>query len=292
MLDKSFEPKENAKVDIRGEWQLRMFFVEAKKRIVEDGIFDLAAQLAYYFLMSLFPFLLLTVTLLGYLPFSSNDALNIVKPYAPPDTYELIRNNLTLILDGNKGGVLSFSLVTTLYLASVAFRSIIHIMDNAYRVKEDRPFWKEVLLGFFLMIGILLALIVSLFLSVFGKIVGEWVFHIFGVVGFSRIWYGIRWSLSSLVIFLALLSLYKFAPNTSIAFRQALPGALFATLGWQIFSLAFSYYVSFMNYSLIYGNLGAMIVLVGWFYLSALVLILGGQMNAILCSLHERREIK
>lgn len=280
-------------IHIGREWQLRSFFIEVKKRIIEDEVFDLAAQLAYFFLMSLFPFLLLTVTLLGYLPFSSEDIFNLVKHVAPPDTYEMIQNNLSVILDGNKGGVLSFSLITTLYLASVAFRSIIHIMDDAYRVEEDRSLWIETLLGLFLMFGLLVAIILSLFLSLFGKVVGEWVFEIVGVGHwFTEIWYWMRWAISSFFIFFALLSLYKFAPNTKISFRQALPGAIFATVGWQIFSLVFSYYVSFTNYNLIYGNLGAMMVLVGWFYLSALVLILGGQMNAILCTLQKREQRK
>lgn len=270
-----------------------LFFTEVKKRIIEDEIFDLAAQLAYYFLMSLFPFLILTVTLLGYLPFNSEDVFNLIKHVTPPDTYEMIQNNLTVILDGNKGGVLSISLITTLYLASVAFRSIIHIMDDAYRVEEDRPLWKEAILGLFLMFGLLLAIIFSLILSVFGKVVGEWIFEVFGVSHwFTQIWYWMRWAISSFFIFFALLSLYKFAPNTKISFRQALPGALFATLGWQLFSLIFSYYVSFTNYNLIYGNLGAMMVLVGWFYLSALVLILGGQLNAVLCALKKHEQIK
>lgn len=262
------------------------FVKELKKRAVEDQVFDLSAQLAYYLLLSLFPFLLLTVTLLGFLPVSSQNVLDMIRPYAPPSTYELLKDNLALILDERQGGVLSVSLVVTVYLAFVVFLSIIRIMDNAYQVKEDRPFWKEAILGLFLMFGLLVALVISLMLSVFGQIIAENVFQLFGVTrGFYEVWTWIRWLLSSFILFLVFLSLYKFAPNIKVTLKQALPGAVFATLGWQFGSLGFSYYVSLDNYTLIYGNLGAIIILVGWFYLSAMILILGGLANATLCKL-------
>jgi membrane protein len=208
----------------------------------------------------------------------------MIRPYAPPSTYELFKANLTTILDQRSGEMLSLSLIGTVYLASLGFQSIIRILDDAYQVKEDRPFWKEAILGFFLMFGLLLALVISLILPVFGKILGEFFFQLVGMTErFYDVWNWIRWFLSSTVLFLVFLSLYQFAPNTKVTIKQALPGAIFATLGWQVSSLGFSYYVSFNNYSQLYGNLGAIIILVGWFYWSALILILGGLINASLC---------
>lgn len=269
-----------------------IFFVkEFKTRVVEDHVFDMSAQLAFYFLMSLFPFLLLAVTLLGFLPYSSDNVLEIVRPYAPPSTYELIESNLEVILDERRSGILSFSFIATTYLASAGFHSIIRILNNAYQVKNDRPFWKEIILGFFLMLGLLMGLVISLILPVFGKLIGEYVFQLMGLANwFSEMWNWIRWLLSSFVLFLVFLSLYKFAPNTNITLRQALPGSFFATVGWQLSSWGFSYYVSLNNYSLIYGNLGGIIILVGWFYLSALILILGGLTNATMCKLRAREQ--
>ncbi|SEN71824.1 YihY/virulence factor BrkB family protein [Lihuaxuella thermophila] len=262
------------------------FIKELKRRAVEGRLFDLSAQLAYYLLMSLFPFLLLTVTLLGFLPVSSQSVLDMIRPYAPPATYELLKDNLAVILDEQRSGVLSFSVVVTVYLSFVVFLSLIRIMDEAYQVKEDRPFWKEAVLGLFLMFGLLVALVISLMLPVFGQVIAENVFQLFGATsGFYEVWNWIRWLFSSFILFLVFLSLYKFAPNTKVKLRQALPGAVFATLGWQFGSLGFSYYVSLDNYTLIYGNLGAIIILVGWFYLSSLILILGGLINAVLCKL-------
>ncbi|MGA9175180.1 MAG: YihY/virulence factor BrkB family protein [Thermoactinomyces sp.] len=259
-----------------------LFLRILRKRIWEDGIFDLAAQLAYYFLMSLFPFLLLAVTMLGFLPFRSENILSMIKPYAPASTYELVASNLTSILDQQNSGIFSVSLIVTIYLASVAFRSIIRILDNAYRVHVERPFWSQFIIGFFLMFGLLIALIVSFTLPIFGKILGEFIFSLFGIKKwFWEFWVWVRWLLSTFVLFSVFWNLYKWAPQIRVSFTQALPGAVFATLGWQISSYGFSFYVSInQNYSHIYGNLGAIIILVGWFYLSAIVLVLGGLINA------------
>jgi membrane protein len=268
------------------------FFRELKNRVLEDRIFDLSAQLAYYFLLSFFPFLLLAVTLLGYLPFSSGKVLDMIRPYAPPEAYEFMRENLVAVLDERRSGMLSFSLVVTGWLALNAFHSVIRILDTAYRVKEDRPFWKEAVLGFFLMVGLLLSLVVSLALSVFGKMMGEHVFYWFGMTSwfYGAAWPWMRWVISSFALLFVFWALYKLAPNTRVTFRQALPGALFATVGWQASSLGFSFYVSRINdYSFVYGNLGTIVILVVWFYLTAMVLVLGGMINASLCKVRAEK---
>ncbi|WP_164491594.1 YihY/virulence factor BrkB family protein [Staphylospora marina] len=268
------------------------FFRELKVRLWEYRVLDLSAQLAYYFLLSFFPFLLLAVTMLAYLPVSSLEVLSAIEPYTPPEAYEFLRDSLTEVLDERRGGVLSFSLVVTVWLALNAFHSVIRILDGAYGVKTDRPFWKEAMLGFFLMVGLLVGLAVTLALSVFGKMVGEHVFRWFGVSAwfYGAAWPWIRWVLSSFTLLMVFLVLYTLAPNTRVTVRQALPGSLFATFGWQVSSWGFSYYVTkITDYSFVYGNLGTIIILVIWFYLTALVLILGGLINASLCKVREKK---
>jgi membrane protein len=250
-------------------------------RLRNNQVFDIAAQLSYYILLSFFPFLLLAVTLIGYLPYSSENVLSVLKPVIPSSTYHLIENNLVSILDEQNGGLLSFSIISSIYTASLAFQSIIRSLDLAYQVKKNRSFWKGALLGFFLMSGLLAGLLVSLGLSVFGQLLAS---YFLGKIAldawFVHLWVYVRWFISSALVFLVLLSVYIMAPHTKVTFVQALPGAIFATIGWQLSSLAFSYYASFNNYSLLYGNLGGIIILTGWFYISSLVLIVGGHINA------------
>lgn len=250
-------------------------------RLRDNQVFDTAAQLSYYILLSFFPFLLLAVTLIGYLPYSSENVLSVIKPVIPANTYHLIENNLVNILDEQNSGLLSFSIISSIYTASLAFQSIIRSLDLAYQVKNNRSFWKGALLGFFLMFGLLAGLLVSLGLSVFGQLLASYFLGRIALdAWFVHLWVYVRWFISSGLVFLVLLSLYIMAPHTKVTFVQALPGAVFATIGWQLSSLAFSYYASFNNYSLIYGNLGGIIILTGWFYISSLVLIVGGHINA------------
>jgi membrane protein len=264
------------------------FLLEMKAILKRINIFDLSAQLSYYLLMSFFPFLLLMVTLFGYLPFTSKDILHIMEPYIPYTTYELLKVNLQVILGEERDGILSLSLIITLYLTSVGFYSIIRILNQAYQVKTKRPFWKEWILGIFLMFGLLLAFVIVLMLSIFGPLIHETIFSVLGIKNtFQEIWISIQWLFSSLLLLVVFLSLYLWAPNTKVRLLQGLPGALFSTLAWQLSSFIFSYFVSFANYSYIYGNLGGAMILLGWFYWSAFVLILGGQMNAALCKINK-----
>lgn len=258
------------------------WFRELRDRFVHDGIFDLSAQLAYYFLLSFFPFLLLSVTLLAYLPFESRDVLALIQPYTPVESVKLIQTNLAALLDSKRDDVLSISVVSTIYLASLAFQSIIRILNNAYQIRQNRPFWKNIILGTFLMIGLLFALLISLILPVFGRMIGEWATNFLGVSEwYSDFWNLFRWVISSVVLFFIFLCIYKFVPNVRLTFRESLPGAIFAAFGWQLSSFVFASYVNLDHYSLLYGNLGGVIILLGWFYLTAFILVLGGQLNAI-----------
>lgn len=257
---------------------------------MQDGIFDLSAQLAYYFLLSFFPFLFLVMTLLAYLPFESQNVLALIRPFIPEESMHLIQVNLTYLLDIQRGDLLSISLLSTFYLASLAFQSMIRILNQAYQINERRPFWKNIILGILFMIGLFLALLISLMLPVFGKLIGKWVTSWFHVTGwYTMLWSGMRWVISSIVLFMIFLFIYKYVPNTTIAFRQALPGTILSTFGWQLVSLIFSSYVNLNHYSLIYGNLGGVIILVGWFYLTAFILVLGGQLNAVFQSWYEMK---
>ena len=221
-------------------------------------IFDGSAQLAYYFLLSFFPFLLLAVTLLAYSPWNGHDIFLFLKPFVPDESFQLIRNNLTHLFDVRRGEILSISLFSMIYPASLAFHSLVRTLNLAYEQTIRRPLWKNVLLATFFMFGILFALIFSLLLVVFGRMIGGWLIRMFQLTSwYSTIWELIRWGMSTLILFSIFFCIYKFIPSVQISFLEALPGTLFSTFGWQISSFVFSSYVHLEHYSLIYGNLGA-----------------------------------
>lgn len=250
-------------------------------RIGRDDISGLAAQLAYFFLLSLFPLLIFLVTLLPYFSMTQENLLSFIKDYAPGETMVLIETSLTDVMDKN-GKLLSFGVIATLWSASNGIHAIVAAFNKAYDVVENRTFVVERGIAILLTIGMIAVIVVALLLPVFGRHIGLFLFTEFGLSEqFLKVWNALRWLFSSLFLFIVFTGLYWIAPNKKISCLSAVPGALFATVGWVLTSLAFSYYVgNFANYSATYGSIGAIIVLMIWFYLSGFVIILGGEINA------------
>lgn|SRR5690606_41153 len=260
------------------------FIKEFILRYKEDEVGSMSAELAYFFLLSLFPFLLFLVTLIGYLPISQVDVLGFVKQYAPESTYTMIEENLNYIVGSQKGGLLSVGIIGTLWSSSNGINAVVRAFNKAYDVKETRNFFYTRGISVLLTFGMIFVIIVALLLPVFGKQIGVFMFSSFGLSDeFLDIWNGIRWIVSAAILFIVFTFLYWVAPNRPLKFREIISGAFFATFGWMFVSLAFSYYVnSFGHYSATYGSLGAIIVLMIWFYLSAMIIIIGGEINAII----------
>lgn len=255
------------------------------KRIASDDVVGLSAQLAYFLLLSLFPFLLFLVTLVGYLPIGEQTIENIVgfiDVYAPSDISNLIQDNLSDLVNSQNVSLLSIGIIGTIWSASSGIKGFMKALNRAYEVEEDRSFIVGRLIAIVLTIGMVIVIFMAFLLPIFGKMIGVYIFSFFGLSdNFIAAWEVLRWIVSSAVFFVVLLILYKLAPNKKIYFRHAIWGALFATIGWQLVSLAFSYYVSSIgNYSATYGSLGTVIILMIWFYISGIIIISGGVLNA------------
>lgn len=251
-------------------------------KIHEDDIFGLAAQIAYFFLLSLFPLLLVLVGLVPYLPITTNDILAVVRDFAPGETMHLIETNMRNLAPKN-GTLLSFGIIATIWSASNGINAIVRAFNKAYDVQENRHFLVARGMSIVLTISMIFVFILALLLPVFGKQIGLFLFDVFGLTEeFLAVWNMLRWLVSPLILFIIFTGLYWFAPNKRLACISVLPGSLFATIGWILSSLAFSYYVSnFGNYSVAYGSIGAIIVLMIWFYISGIILMIGGEINAL-----------
>lgn len=252
-------------------------------RVVEDDYFGLSAQLAYFFLLSLFPLLLFSITLMGYLPLNEESLLNLLSTVVPGDTMDFISSNLNDIVNNQNGSILSFSIIGTLWSASNGVNAITRALNRAYKVKESRSFFIARILAILMTISMIGVIVVAILLQVLGRSIGIYLFSLFGLTDdFIQIWDTLRWSISSLVFFTVFLFLYKFAPNQKVYFKEAALGAVFSTLCWQFVSYGFSYYVHTLGkYSATYGSLGAVIILMIWFYISGFIIIIGGVINAI-----------
>jgi membrane protein len=260
----------------------RNLLIELWYRIEEDDVFGLASQLAYFFLLSLFPLLIVIVTVIPYLPFSEVDMLSVIRDFAPGDTVRLIETNLTEIMANQNSKLLGFGILGTIWSASNGINAIVRAFNKAYDVKENRHFIIARGMAVLFTIAMIFVFIIALLLPVFGKWIGLFLFSEFGLSKeFLIIWNTIRWLVSSIILFIVFTVLYWMAPNKKIKCISVVRGALFSTVGWVLTSWAFSFYVSnFGNYSATYGSIGAIIVLMIWFYLSGFIIILGGEINA------------
>lgn len=261
-----------------------LFGKQLFKRFNDDDVTGLSAQLAYFFLLSLFPFLIFLVTLVGYLPFNYQDILDFMATYVPTGTVELLERNIEQIVNNRNGGLLSIGIIGTLWSASNGTNAIMRAFNKAYDVNEDRSFIVSRLIAIVLLLAMLLVIVVAFLLPIFGKTIGIYIFSFIGISeGFLQVWSTLRWVISSVVFFIVFISLYMLAPNKMVHIKDAVIGALFATIGWQVVSLGFSYYVNTIgNYSTAYGSLGGVIVLMIWFFISGVIIITGGEINAIL----------
>lgn len=256
----------------------------ALKHFEDADIFGTAAQMAYFLLLSLFPLLLFLVTLIGYLPIDERPFAEFVSTYAPHEITEFIHMNMKQLIDTRNGGLLSLGILGTLWSASNGINALTKAMNRAYGKEEDRSYFAAKLISLSLTIALIALVCVALLLPVFGKMLGIYVFSFIGLPeDFILIWIPLRWVISSFVLLLVLSVLYKLTPNRIIRWKDTLWGAALATLAWQVVSLGFSFYVSKIgHYSATYGSLGAIIILLVWFYLSGIIILAGGTFNAFL----------
>lgn len=266
------------------------FLKQLISRFKNHQVPDLAALLSFYFLLALFPFLIFTFSLLAYLPISTADLLLLIGQYAPIELMHLIEDNLRSVLDVKRGGLLSFSIIATLWSASNGSYAIIRALNRAYDVEENRSFIKARVVAFILTFAMIFAIVVALMLPVFGKAIGLFMFSYVGLSEtFLMLWNVLRWLISFGVIVTVFAFLYYFSPNKKIGSEEVWIGAIFATIGWQMVSLAFSFYVNnFGDYTATYGSIGGIIVLMLWLFLSGMILILGGEINATIKNLKEQ----
>lgn len=251
-------------------------------RFKDDDIPSLSAQLTFYLLFSLFPFLLFLLNLLSYTAVSPEAFTENIARFLPGDVNTFFRGLVSEMLGAKSAALMSISLVATLWGASRGIHAISACLNKACDKDEDRPFWKVTVITLFFTVCIALMVMVTLLFLIFGRVIGE---SFFGYINAERVfpwlWMLLRYALPAAMMFLVFFLLYKIIPNCRLTRKEVLPGALFSTIGWIITSLIFALYVNnFGEFTRIYGSIGAVILLMTWLYISSVVLLLGGEINA------------
>lgn len=254
-------------------------------RFINDDLLSTGAQVTFFLLLSLTPFLVFLITLITYMPFVNfQDNMEVLAAFMPANAYEILRDIINQIITNRSGTLLSFGMLFTLWLSTNGVTSLIRGINRAYDQEETRPFWKRRAVSLFFTIQLSVAIILSLILIVFGKILGTQILHFLGFPDVSlEIWNYARYIIALITTILVLVSLYHNTPNRRLRFRDVIPGAIVASIGWVIVSIAFSYYANNLgNYPKVYGSLGGIIALLTWIYLSSIIILMGAEINASL----------
>jgi len=254
------------------------------KEILEDDVLSLAAELAYYFFLALFPALLFVVALASFLPVENliQDITNRLGEFAPPDVIQIVRDQLTQIAAGEHGGLLTAGMLLTLWSSSAGMLALINTLNKAYDIEESRPWWKVRLTAIGLTIALAVFILVSFALVIVGPEIAKGLaerFYLSEV--FVWTWWIAQWPVIFLLVATAIGIAYYFAPDAEQEWVWLTPGSLAATLLWLLFSLGFRVYVvNFADYNETYGAIGGVIVLLLWFYTSGLAILIGAELNA------------
>jgi membrane protein len=255
----------------------------AKETQADNGL-GLAAQLAYYFFLSLFPALLFLIALAG--AFASADLVtrlvDSLRGAAPPDVINIIRDQLITISQGEQGGIMTFGVLAALWSSSAAMVAVIDSLNRAYDVTDTRPWWRQRLTAILLTVGVAVFILLSFTLVVAGPELAEATAARFGLgAAFEWFWKIAQWPLVFLLVAAAFGLIYYFAPDVDQDFVFLTPGSVLATVLWLVGSLGFRFYVvNFGSYNETYGAIGGVMVLLLWLYISGLVVIVGAELNS------------
>src|SRR5918912_2060187 len=260
------------------------------KEMNEDHVMAFAGNLTYKGLFAVFPFFTFLLSLLGL--FNATDLVNTMvdklSGVAPQSATKFIEGQLLSITQSQAESAFTFGAIISILLAlwgvSGAFRSVMEAMNVMYEVEEDRPFWKVYGLSIFMSLAVIVLLVGALVLVIFGESIGVRVADLVGLGSvFAPLWSILQWPVVACVVLFAFALIYYFAPAVRQRFRWISPGSIMAFVFWLIFSLLFSLYTSIASsYNETYGSLAGVIVLMLYVYYSALIMLVGAEMNQVI----------
>ena len=270
-----------------------IFLVMFIKKIGDDDIFALGAQLAYYMVLSFIPFLMFLMTLVGFSHLNSDAVLNLLSNVMPTEAFNLIQSTVIEIVDREQTGLLWISIALAIWVSSSGFKAVIKGLNKAYGVKETRSYIKLKLISMIYTILLALIVIATLFLFVFGDVIGDFFMKVLEHPEFIYyIWNILRYVVVILIMILFFMFLYNATPCVRLGWLEVIPGAVITTLGWISISYIFAYYVNnFSNYSRLYGSLGAVFMFMTWMFITSMILILGGAINAVLAEKNRLKDL-
>jgi membrane protein len=268
--------------------RLTQYIIKIILRYKHHNIGALASQMAFDLVFAFFPFLIFLLTMVGFINVDPTEVLISLEAFMPSDLYNSVSTLALQLFHTRNTNLLSLSLIFTLYTASRGFRAIMYGLNEAYEQKETRGFFKVIFISVIFMLGVSLVVIFLLLFLVFGEMLGESLITWFGLDNkiVNYIAY-IRYPVGFAGMIVVFSALYYFIPCKRLKISEVLPGAIFTSVLWIVLSIFFAYYVNnYGNYTVVYGSIGFIIVLMLWLQITSTTILLGGELNALLA--HDR----
>ncbi len=259
------------------------------ERILEDDLTGRSAQLSYYFFLSLFPGLIFISSLIGLIAGSHSHLrehlLDSFGTFLPPAAYTLVASTFTEILRSSTAGKALLGVVFAFWSATSGLSAVQDTLNGVCRVKETRPLWKSTLTSMILTVVVVTLGMMALVAFFYGGALVEFISAQIGLsAGLTFLWKLVQWPIAVFLLSLTFAVVYYFAPDIKrVDWRWITPGSAVGILGWLGVSGIFRAYLHYFNhYSVTYGSLGAVIILLLWFYLTGFMLLLGAEVNSVI----------
>jgi membrane protein len=253
-------------------------------KVRRDDIFALASQLAYYLVLSFFPFLIFLLTLVGFINLNSKEVLEGLRTILPISVMELTEATILEVLGSQNTGLLGVSIILAVWTASSGFRAVIKGINKAYNIHEERTYIRRAMVSFISTIALALTVLIALASLVFGKVIGNYLIEMLPFKeAIGLIWNVLRYGVIIFILIFVFATIYRYTPSKKLKWKEVLPGAIFSTIGWLLISIIFSFYINnYNNYSRFYGSLAAVFILMIWLFLSSIIFMFGVEINSVL----------
>jgi membrane protein len=258
------------------------------QQISEDMLFTWASALAYAWLFAVFPFVIFLLTLAPYLPLNTREnaqqELNqAIARTTPGPAGQTLQENIDRVMNEPRGGLLSVGLIVAIWVASGGMAMTMQALDNCYDIAKPRSFIKQRTIAVLLTIaGAVLILLVMILMPI-GTLIINWMADRAGTLGGPLLW-GLnigRYVLALALLFILVGMTYYFGPSLRTKFHIITPGAVFTVAVWLLLGFGFRWYINtFARYDQMYGAVGGVAVLLVLFYINALVLLVGAEVNS------------
>jgi membrane protein len=262
------------------------FMLVLINRIDKDNLFHGAAALGFYLTLAIFPALTLMMTIIPYLPVDNvgQAIMDTLSQALPAEASVLVAEVVKDVTTDKRGGLLSFSLLGTIWATSSGMYAVMRQLNVTYRAGENRSFLKARLTALALSFVFGFLIICAFTLIVLGDILGNWLSAYAGLSDLVLLFFtAFRWFTIVFVLLLGFAIIYCYAPNVERKFSFITTGSVIGVVLLILASLAFAYYAgNFANYSATYGSIGAVVSLMFWLFISGFVLLLGSEINMLL----------